>query len=139
MTIQSMELRAIFSFYSTTTACTRDLGGRAARRMTGFPLTFHNRYIAIGRQVRESLRRGSGHRPFHLEPVDFFLLPQAQHDPGIMRRQITPAAHFRSAALEAPRLVGHPRANGIAVRFLADELNTKPVVPPRGIVSQQHR
>src|SRR5271167_3332602 len=73
--------------------------------------------VFIDGQFGKLFRFAAGLGPLHFQPLNFRPLTDAEDHSRVVRRQVTSATNFRSAALEVSRLIGKARANGVAVRF----------------------
>src|SRR5260370_30273088 len=111
-------------------------------RIRLFPifLALDDRDVAIYREACQTLRRASGHRPFHFKPVD--LLPHAppEHHSRIVRRKIASTTYFHLVPLQIPCLIRNLRSDCVRIALLSHEFHAQPVVLfPRVVTEQQRR
>src|SRR5579862_2136089 len=93
-----------------------------------FLLALRYRDVAIDRQARKFLRAATGLRPFNLNPINGLALPNPQHDARIVIRKIAPAPDLEPRPCQITGFVFDLRADGIDVRFFANQPNAQPMI-----------
>src|SRR4051794_14363676 len=93
-----------------------------------------DRDVAINRNIAKALDFTAGLRPQYLQPFDLLLFSQAEHHPGIVRREIASAANLGASSYAISRFVADLRPDGVNVRLLPHQLHTQPMVLRRGAV-----
>jgi hypothetical protein len=102
-------------------------------------LLFDDDNIPVSWKLRKYINPRAGQRPANFQPVQFSSLAYSQNFARIMRREETPSTHLQAASFQIASLPVDPRANGVRIGLLAQQLHPKPVIFLRGPVSQQDR
>src|SRR5579875_41082 len=93
--------------------------------------------VAIERQTRKRFGSAAGRRPADFQAIDPRARTNTQDLTRIMGGQITPPTHFQLAPLQVSRIPSEAGSDRIRIGLFADQMNTKPVIPTRGLVFQQ--
>src|SRR5437867_10282826 len=104
-----------------------------------FSLALDDRDVSVDRQIGKPFHRTARKRPLHFHPIELLALPNAKHNPRVMRRQVAPAVHLHAAALEISRVVSNPRTDRVSVCFFSDQRHTKSVILPSKMLAEKHR